>query len=782
MARVGTLCLSSECRHVVEHTVTAGPAAPDDDFGRLEGVVYNAAGEPARDAEVRILGLGLLSAVDQEGRFVFESVLAGSRVLEAVSPRWGQSTQSFRLRPGETLDLTVDVLLRVDLDVVTVTAGPLGITRSTAIRPADAISHQALLDAGSASLGETLSGLVGIHGSYFSPGSSRPIIRGAEGYRVALLLDGHGVMDASAPRSHHAPAVESLLADKIEVIRGTGTLLYGSSSIGGVVNVLEGRIPAEKPTRPIGGSVTGQFNSVSSGITGAGKFRGAFGNVAWALHGMVRESGDFRVPKGSIMAVDHGHDDPGDHGAKAEHARRIEHSSVSLNSGSFGLSYLGSWGHIGASVSRHYTNYGVPGHDHSAHGSRGDDHSDNGDHGDHDDDRGDEVKGTGIRLDMLRVAYNVEGVLRRPSDFLRSVRVQLGITDYAHDEMENNVAGLTWAVNGFEGRIELDHALGEGFHGVAGLQTDASDTRAVGDEAFLPPSQTTRYGLFLMERYDRGRLGLEGGLRFDRAKLEPESGTSRSFSGLSTSLGANFEAFESANVAVSVARSVRFPDATELYSDGHHVAGGTYEQGDQNLDVETALSMDASLFVKLGRVGASATVFSNRYSGFMFLSHTDEVMHGLQVLRVRQDDAHFRGFEVDVKATVFATDKQNVGVRLWSDYTRAERASTGEPLPRIPPMRAGGELYLERGGLSLKVRVTRVQAQRRVEEHETTTDGFGYVDATAHYRFFALGTVHAITLSGRNLSNAVRRAHASVTKSTVPLPGRDFRLTYRVHF
>ncbi len=739
--------------------------------GHVQGIVYNTAGDLALDAEVRVVGMGLLTAVDEEASFSFSYLPDGAHILEAVSPRWGRGILEVSVKDGQTSEVTLEVVVHVDLEEVVVSAGPVAVTRSRAVQPADALSHQDLVEASEGSLGETLTNKVGITSTYFGPGSSRPIIRGVGGNRVSVLQQGLTVADVSDISPDHAPAVEALLTDRIEVIRGPATLLYGSSAIGGVVNLHDGRVPSEKPTSAISGTLTGRLSSVSRGRTGALKLRGARGNVAWALSGLARATEEFRVPKGSIVEEeDHGDENGGSHDNDSDQdevVNSIANSNVSLNRGSAGLSYVESWGYIGAAITLHGTKYGLPGHREH--------HEEEGEHEEEEEDED-------VRVDMGQVAFDLEGHWRAYGDFLRGVRFRLGSSAYTHDELEGGEVGTTFDNNLIEGRLEMDHVLADGFNGVVGLQLDRRELTLTGHEAFMPGSSTSRLSLFLLERLNTGAFGLEGGLRYERADISPDQGRKRTFSAFSVGGGANFQYSEDMSLSIGVARSIKIPHPGELYAHGLHVATQAFEIGDEHLGVETALSLDLSAHVHHDRFEATASVFSNQYSDFIYLRLAQDTDVGAAVYRVSQGEASFRGFEVEAEFELYHEGYHHVALRLMSDYTRAQQTDDAEPLPRIPPFRVGGELTYDTGSLEFSASIKSVSAQKRVAQYENPTNGYIDLGAGIQYRIFRAVTGHVISLQGRNLTNAVARPHTSFLKDLVPLPGRDVRLTYRILF
>ncbi len=797
MCKRNPLVIRSACLALLAFMCTQASLAQDN--GGIHGTVYNASGDLALDAKVRIIGMGRLTSVDSEAGFVFENLPSGSYILEAISPRWGHGIAEVDVQGGQTAEIRFEVLTHIDMDDVVVSAGLMGTTHSQAVQPTDALSYQDLIDASAASLGESLKGKVGVTSTYFGPGSSRPVIRGVSGNRVSVLQQGLSTADVSDISPDHAPAVEALLADRIEFIRGPATLLYGSSAIGGVVNVYGSRVPSEKPTSAFEGAFIGRASSVSQGRTGALKLRGAAGNFAWNVSGLSRATEEFRVPEGSILEEDdhgddddhHGdddddgddHDDDGDdHDDDDDHheegASSIANSNISLNTATAGLSYIGSWGFIGAAVTTHGTGYGLPGHAH-----HGEHHDEEEEHeGEEEEHEEEEEEEHGVRVDMEKVSVNLEGHWRAHRGFLHGVRFRFGSTAYGHDELEGDVVGTTFGNDLLEGRIEIDHELSDRFQGVAGLHMDRRELTLEGEEAYMPGVNTSSFALFLLERVNIGSLNLEAGARYEYADFSPETGNARSFGGVSLGLGVNYQSTEALTFAFRSASNIKIPHPGELYAQGLHVATQAYEIGRDDLNIEKAFSLDASVYVRHNQYTASASIFSNRFTDFIYLRHTQEEIEGAAVFHVDQAAARFRGFEAEVEGVLFHSDPRYLSLRVWSDYTTARRTDRSEPLPRIPPLRVGGELTYSLGAIDISTSLKSVRAQDRVARYEEPTSGYMHLGASARYKFFLGGTGHIVSLQGRNLTNAIARPHTSFLKDLVPLPGRDIRLTYRMLF
>lgn len=742
-------------------------AATAQEAGRIEGTVRSGAGFIADDALVRLIGVGRLVEADAEGAFVFDAVPPGRYLLDVNSERWGRAIEEVVVQAGETTRLIIHVLREVDLEEVVITAGPVALTRSDAVQPTDVMAGQDLIEASAASLGETLGSRPGVSATYFGPGSSRPVIRGLGGNRVRVLQQGVTVADVSDVSPDHGVAIETMTSERIEIVRGPATLLYGSSAIGGVVNVLDGRVPNELPTRSLLGTVIARGSTVANEKSGAVDLRGAAGRVAWHINGLLRDTGDYTIP--GFADAHHGEEEEEPGSGEEEIEGILENSSVETQRGSVGVSYIGTQGYLGVSVSAYGTNYGVPGHAEEGHGHGGEE--------------SEEEEEGGVRIDMLQQAFDLEGSWRLAHAFLRAFRVRLGVSDYTHDELEGEAVGTTFDNAHWEARLEADHSLTTGNTGVIGLQISARDLALVGEEAYIPTTKTNSVALFMLERFETGKVGIEVGARFERAALSSESASGdRDFNDVSFSGGVNYAPSEQVAFALSASRSVKLPDASELYSNGPHIATRSFEVGNPDLDVERALSLDASMHVHHDRVDGTATLFVNRFTDYIFLRNTTDVEDGLPVFRVAQGDALFRGFEAEADIELYHQDDRHVALRLWGDYTRATLTDGDEALPRIPPLRLGGGLQYVDKGFRAAVTVKRVARQDRVASFEDETDGYTMIDASVGYRLFTRGTVHELMLQGSNLTDTEARQHVSFLKDLAPLPGRDFRLTYRFSF
>ena len=730
------------------------PDAVHAQTGTIAGSIRTPDGVTAEGATVRIVTLGREVTAGADGSFAFANVTPGSYVLEVLSPQFGGALQRAVVRAGETTTVEIQVSPLYHQEALVVSVGPEARSSSELYQAASVVSGRELALRAEATLGETLAGEPGVTSTYFGPGSSRPLIRGLGGDRIRVLEGGVGVGDASSTSPDHAVSVEAGAARQVEVVRGPATLLYGSSAIGGVVNVVDDRIPTAIGSRTLRGYGQILGASISNEVTGAAELSGHVGSLAWNLSGLRRDTDDVGVPG---FADADGEGEPG----------ILENSAVETLRGSVGLSWVGDRGHIGASVSGFDTNYGVPGH---GHGEEGEEEEE------------EEEESVTIELDQRRV--DAEGSLRIGTGAIQHVESRWGWSNYEHVELEGAEIGTRFLNDEWEGRVEAHHAEFSGISGAVGVQVGSRDFEAIGDEAFIAPTTTTQLGVFLFEELEtEDALRLQFGARLER-RASDNSGTGLEVSntGVSLSTGVNWPVTERVVLALSAGRSVKSPGPEELFSDGPHLATQSYEIGDPTLSTEVALSVDATVRLVSGPVQGSLTGYVNSFSDFIYQRLTGAELDGLPVRQFTQADARFLGFELAGEAELLEDGRNHLALLFGADYVRATLTDTDEPLPLIPPLSTSLGLAYDGGPLRADVEVRNVSEQDRVAPEETVTDGYTLLDASVSYRLVRGPLSHDLTLRGSNLTDTQARPHTSLLKDLSPLPGRGVRLLYRISF
>jgi iron complex outermembrane receptor protein len=551
-----------------------------------------------------------------------------------------------------------------------------------------------------------------------------------------------------------------MLAGQIEIIRGPSTLLYGSSAIGGAVNMIDPRIPREKSGHAITGHAQVQGATVSDELNGGASVGGTAGSIGWHAAGLLRSTEDYSIPGAAVAPQAQ---EPGE-----EHLDLgfLPNSALETQTGSLGASWVGSAGYAGAAVTGYGTKYGVPGHE----------------HGEEEPTVPEDGAEHGVEIDLNQTRFDVEGAWSFGGSLLRAAKLRAGYADYTHQELEGDEVGTRFDNNEFEGRLEATHAPLGPVTGTLGAQYGKREVQAQGEEAFLPDTKTGALALFLYEEIPVGAVKFGVGARWEGNDHDVVDGRSRSGNGLSGSLGINWSASESVTLTATAARSTKLPAAEELFSDGPHAATRLYEVGDPELVNEIGHSFDAALIVSEGPVSGQVAAYLTSFDDFIFITPTDSTVSGLVVAEYGQEDARFYGFELSLKVSLLHRPGNHLALTGFSDYVHAEATRTDEPMPFIPPLRWGAGALWELDLWRAAVDVRRTEDQSRVASFETPTAGYTFLNASVSYAFFTGNLVHEIALRGTNLTDQEARNHVSLLKDIAPLPGRDIRLTYRLMF
>ena len=643
-----------------------------------------------------------------------------------------------------------------DLGEVIVTGTPFGVTDRASLLAVEVLDEAALAVAPAATLGDLVSGLPGVRSTAFSPGASRPVIRGLSGPRVQVLTNGLGLIDASSVSPDHQVAVDPAEARRIEIVRGPSTLVFGGSAIGGVVNIIDDRIPTEPAEGGLDGHVSAQYSSVDHGSSFGARLNADAGPVILSLDAFTRDASDYDVPvfpeSDRLLAEE---------GEEAGDERSVANTFVELDQVGAGLSWIGSRGFLGASVKHVETTYGVPGHEHEA------------------DPLAPGAGAEGVSIGLEQTRYDLRGELTFDAGPFSAARLSAGWADYAHTEFEGDEVGTQFFSEGGEGRLELIQRQRGGWQGVIGLQLLDRTFDAVGDEAYVPRTDIAEQGLYTVQRYDRGRLGVEGGARIDRRTLESPT-TKRDFTSISASAGVFLRPSAPWFLGLSVARNERAPSEVELFAEGAHVATGAFEIGDPDLDSEVATSIEGTVHFAAGRFEADLHAYHASYDGFIDLRPTgqDDPGSELPIFEYVQTQATFRGLEVEAQVSLWEDGDRSLALSGAADRVRA--SSDLGPVARIPPWSATVGLDWTSRRFDAGLEVRHVGEQDRTAAFERPTDSYTMVHLKGAVRPFADRDV-TLFAEVHNLTDAETREHASFQKDIAPLPGRNLRVgvTYR---
>ena len=619
-------------------------------------------------------------------------------------------------------------------------------------------------------IGDTLASQPGVSSSSFSPGASRPILRGFSGERAAVLVDGLGSIDASSTSADHAVSIDPLTAERIEILRGPSVLLFSSQAVGGAVNVFDRRIPRSVPESPFHLDALATYGSAANDKSAGASIDVPLGE-RFVVHadGNYRDSNNVRVG-GLIyapalrahlldLAADATADGDADEAARLTDAAnsrdKVPNSQSRSTSAGVGAAFIDDGGSLGISFGYLEDEYGIP--------PRADI---------------DEVP----TLKARQYRLDVRGEVELGDGLFDKLRFRGAYADYAHTEFDDGAPGTRFTNRGIEFRTELAQNDRGGWRGASGVQYSFRDFAAIGDEAFLPANETTRVAAFTLQELERGPITLEGALRFEKSQVTANSiGFDRSFNSFSGAGGFSYQLAEGLKASFSVSRSERAPSAEELLSDGPHAATLTFERGDPTFDKETSWGGEASL--KYSRDGWSAglTGYASWFDNFIYETDTGLIEDDLPLFEFHQNKARTWGFEFQGTAPLAQIGGFHIAADATADMTRAKIVG-GTYVPRIPPLRVRGGLEASSERIDARAEVEWTDSQNRIAPFETATKGFTLVNASLTWRPLPEAKNLSLTLAADNIFDVDARRHASFTKDYVPLAGRDIRITARASF
>lgn len=664
---------------------------------------------------------------------------------------------------------------------ITVTGNPLGATEL--IAPTTSLSNESLLLRSQSTLGETLNGLPGVASTNFGPNASRPTIRGQDGDRIRILQNGGSAPDASALSYDHSVPVDALVTDRLEVLRGPAALQYGGSAVGGVVNVIDNRIPTE-PIEGFGGRADLGYATGNREKAGGVVLEGGTGRYALHVDAFHRDSDDVSVP---IELACENPKRPG-------FARKICNSANQADGGAFGGTLFFDQGWIGASASTYRSTYGTVAED-------------------------------DVTIGMKSDRYALEGEWRA-GGFFSNVHAKFSRTEYQHTEYEGPLPGTTFANDSNDLRIEARHRRIGKLEGVVGFTSESGRFSANGEEAFAPDSRTKSNALFLHEELGTSWGRLSFGARTEEVKVRslgdptnPEVTRffvgERDFHPNSAAFGALVNLTPQWQLTSNLAYTERAPKDYELFANGPHVATAAWETGDPNLRKEASTGLDLGAQWRSGANTAKFNAYVTRFSNYIGLTATgnvrsadgelnpppvetadgqllfpevfaDYVYHGVR--------ARFTGLEANGNLQLLgaegfsrAGDGSTLDLEWRGDLVRATNTDTGEPLPRIAPWRIGSTLAWGRGAWTARLGFDYNAAQNRVPPMgDRATAAYTLWNASISYKQQVQRANLTWYARVDNIGNALAYSATSILTTTVypnaPLPGRSLKLGLRATF
>jgi len=662
------------------------------------------------------------------------------------------------------------------LDEIIVTGSPLNRSIDEAITGTSILTGDELSNRLATTIGETLKSEPGISSTFFGAGASRPIVRGQGGDRVRVLTNGIGSIDASSASPDHAVAAEPAQAERIEVLRGATVLRFGSSGSGGIINVIDGRIPDKMPDGQFDGAVRIGTSSVDSGREVAGSLDTALGsNLVLHLDGTYKATDDYSIPgfteSDRFIAIEEaeheeeGHDEEGHDEHEEVAPGRLDNSAVETKSVSAGLSYIGNRGSFGAAVHRYESDYGIPGgHEHEGEGE------------------GEEEGGEeGVTIGLRQTRVDVNGSLELDG-FFEKVQLFGGYADYTHTEFEGpGVIGTVFTNEGYETRIEAIQAERGTWKAAYGGQLRHREFAAIGEEAFVPPTTTNQIGIYTFHEVEVSNVHLEASARYESTKHDvSESNVERSFDLLSVSAGGDVHLTDTLRLGGTVFRTERAPTTEELFSNGPHLATNQFERGNAALGKEKSTGIEAALRYRTDNQFITANVFYTDYSDYIFEAKIEEEEDGLPVFQFTAADASFKGFEIHGGTDIGTVGGFTLKADTLAEYVRAQ-TDTGN-LPRIPPFSVLAGLEADSDRFSLRAELDYAAEQNTTTALEIPTDSYALVNLFGTWKSPLDAQNVRISLSVLNLLNDDARQHTSFLKDVVPLPGRSVRFSISTKF
>jgi iron complex outermembrane receptor protein len=771
----------------------------------ISGKIVNDQNQPISGALVEINGNKQKAISNEQGVFTLSDLTEGKVELHTSAKNYAHKNQFIVVEQDDVSGVNIKLSSSV-MEVLDVYATPLHLSTIESALPVNVIAGDDLKLKQASTLGETLKNEVGVHSNFYGSVASSPIIRGLDGPRVLISQNGLDAGDASRVGPDHSVATETSTATQIEVLRGPATLFYGSGAIGGVVNVVDNRVPTSSDTMA---EWLLQYNDVSNEKQGSFSLQSGNDNIAVHLDAFWRDAGDYVLPKDFDS---HAHEEDEDHDEEEEEIQPTHLASSDSKSSGFtiGSSYLFDQGFIGFSYGTMTRDYGIPGHTHDEE----EEHEEGFDEADE-----------GTKAEMEQDRFQLLSEVNFDQSFIKQLAVKFAYTDYQHQEIEDGAIGTIFTNKSMEMKADLYHQEYNGWQGAWTFHYKNSDFKAVGEEAFAPPSTTDSFAVAWLEEKHFGDLLLQLGARVEKVTIDTDATTigfsdhdtvevsfaEQSFNPLSTSLGLVWDYQTGYNIGLSLGVSQRAPSAAELFSFGSHIGTGTFEvgamynieqEGDEihaelaskKPDIETSYSVDLTWRKFEGDFGFVVSAFYNHINDYYYQQDTglefesdhdehsadeseEEHDEGAPILVYQQANVDMYGLEAEVHYQISSPLK----ISVFGDYINA-KLSDGGYLPRIPPMRIGTTLHYQGDSYDSELSMNHYFEQDNIASLETVTKGYNMLDMNMNYYINGLGNDLVVYMKANNLTDEVAKVHSSFLKDISPLPGRNFSVGIRGSF
>lgn len=653
-----------------------------------------------------------------------------------------------------------------------------GIKQSTAksAHPVTILTDDNLRIKTGQTIGETLNNELGITSQSFGAGVGSPVIRGQAGARVKVMQNSLGNNDTSTLSPDHANGVDPVIAERIEVLRGPSTLLYGSGNIGGIVNVIDNRIPETVPDKLIGGAGEQRYDSATNESASALKLEGGKGNFAYHVDGFYRDQNNTHIGGLAIDEAAIRKHDPSFNtippGELINTDGFIGNSQARSRGGSVGMSFIKDDGLVGTAINRLEKVYGIAPDGHGE---------------------------APVTVHLQQTKYDIKGQLNKPFAFAEEIRMKFGYTDYQHTELDGNVPGTTFLNESFESRLELEHSAIGFIEGTVGFQSVNSAFEGLGEEGqIVPKSDIDSYALFAVEAFDFAPLKIDLGARVEGNTITPADRPSVAYIPVSGSASALWDISSQHQLSLAFTHSQRAPQIQELFTNGFHHATRSFERGNAGLSKELSNNLDFGYRFNSEWMTAEINLFHNWVSNYVYQQRSSELLFNaadgdfvtpdaacdecFPILDTQQADATFKGFEAQAIFPLMQNNYGALDLTVFGDYTRGT-FDNGRDVPRMPPLRYGIQLSFEKNEFSTNLRLIRGEAQTHPGDNETGTSGYLLLNVAAQYHLAVLKDANILLFAkGKNLLNENIRNSTSYLRNFAPEPGRSGEIGIRINY
>ncbi len=688
------------------------------------------------------------TTTDASGHYMLTNLPVGKHTLIVKGMGYEPASVEFEIEEDQTKEINIEVkYTAIELEEVVLTSSPTA--SGFRYQPDQAFVGEKLQRRSEVSFGEMLDGEPGIAMRYMGSAPSRPVIRGLDGDRVLVLQDGERMGDISETAADHAISLDPLAARRVEVVRGPASMLYGSSALGGVINVMTSDIP-EQWTYGNTGVLSAQGATVNNMGAGFGRF--THGNKKWATTGRIsyRKAGDINTPAGKIPST-----------------------SLQNYDGALGFGFENNNLNGGFAISMGNQNFEIP--------------------------EGGAIEDPDETVEIRADRQLMQGKLNfKISDFFDKAQLRLNSSRFFQQEIEiEDVDGkidedveIEFEKYNISSTLTVQHqARGIFDRGAIGISLLGHNLDVGGHEAYTPGEDRYTMGLFTFQEVPlSGIVRLQLGGRLDYQKINavpnelfPDIDKSRDALNYSGSVGLNIRPTEEIEIGGQFARSHRNPSVEELFADGPHIGAGVYERGCEHLNDEIGHGGDLFFKWKSDKFDAEIAGFINHFQNFIIFNPTGETDEdsGFPIYDYIDDEARLTGVEVSCRWSLTDRLEWEAGV----DYVNGKRCGDiTEYLPYIPPFRFKTGIQYDYGDGWIATKINGAANKTNLAENEKQTDGYYIIGAQAGYRIDYRGN-HVIILRAENILDTEYRDHLSrIEDRNIPMPGRNFNLAYRFYF